>query len=400
MKLSDIDYTWIDSDARLQEFGTLHTQVEWIAFDTEFIGERRDRTLLCLVQVSSPLGIFLIDTIKISQLQPFIDLVVNPNILKITHAGENDYKVLYELYRIIPANVADVQIAAGFAGYKFPVSLSNLLSGEVNRKLDKSYTVIDWEQRPLDDDYVLYALEDVLFLKEIYDRLMDRISKAGMSDWISQEFSYLTERETYAGSPEKEALVAMNLTQLNMRERVMMLRLYTWRYEQAELSGKSKERILPKKWINILAKQLKLGKKHLLSNRSISSGFIEAQWKELERLATAPVTAEEQELVKNVTSEAQSDPVHESLQDLVMSIIRYQCRLKGVDPALVMPPNVIKLLKKNVKSAAHVLESTWRSKLLGEEFLAWIDFDNLLELKFTENRITIEKKASKRNQNP
>lgn len=397
MKPDSINFTWIDTDHKLKDFSKDHTLQQWIAFDTEFIGERRDKTLLCLIQVSSELGIFLIDCIKINDLTPFLNLVINPDILKITHAGENDYKVLFELYRIIPVNVADVQIAAGFAGYKFPVSLAGLMSGELNRKLDKSYTVIDWEQRPLDERYILYAVEDVLFLKQIYDRLLARITKAGMESWIKQEFEFLTLRETYAGSPEKEALAAINLTQLSQKERILMLRLYQWRYDQAELTGKSKEKILPKKWINILARQLKHGKKHLLSNRSISSGFIDAQWTQLELLLNQPTTDDERELVKNATGETPTDPVHESLQDLVMSIIRYQCRLKGVDPGLVMPPHIIKLLKRKVTDASKILETTWRSDLLGDEFLKWIDFENLLSFTFEENKIIIEKNDKNKN---
>ncbi|HNA42376.1 MAG TPA: hypothetical protein PLP81_09795, partial [Saprospiraceae bacterium] len=139
------------------------------------------------------------------------------------------------------------------------------------------------------------------------------------------------------------------------------------------------------------------GKKHLLSNRSISSGFIDAQWTQLELLLNQPTTDDERELVKNATGETPTDPVHESLQDLVMSIIRYQCRLKGVDPGLVMPPHIIKLLKRKVTDASKILETTWRSDLLGDEFLKWIDFENLLSFTFEENKIIIEKNDKNKN---
>lgn len=395
MKLDTISHNWITTNQALKDFAENHKYESWIAFDTEFIGERRDRTLLCLIQVSSVQGIFLIDCIKINDLSPFLEMMVNPSILKITHAGDNDYKVLYELYRIVPVNVADVQIAAGFAGYKYPVSLATLLSSELNQKLDKSFTVIDWEQRPLHDNYVLYAIEDVLFLKDIYDRLMTRIDEAGMNSWVQSEFHHLTLLDTYASPPEKEALLAMYQTKYSTREKVMLLRLFKWRFEQAERTGKIKEKVLPRKWIGILAKQLKLGKNHLLNNRSISPNFIEANWRDLEKLNVDPNSKEELEIVNSIDTETSSDPIHESLQELVLSLVRYQCRIKGVDPAIVMPPQVLKTLKKQTNKTPSVLETTWRYDLLGKDFLGWIDFDNLLKLTFEVDRIIIEKNINK-----
>lgn len=395
MKLETFAHKWLRTNDELRLFAENHRVESWIAFDTEFIGERRDKTLLCLIQVSSPQGIFLIDCIEISDLKPFLELITNPEILKITHAGDNDYKVLYELFRIVPVNVADVQIAAGFAGYKYPVSLATLLSAELHQKLDKSYTVIDWEKRPLHDNYVLYAIEDVLFLKDIYDRLMARIAERGMKNWVQSEFDQLTFPDTYASPPEKEAIQTMYQTKFSLRERVILLRLYQWRFDVAEQTGKLKEKVLPKKWINILAKQLKHGKGHLLNNRSISPNFVEANWTELEKLNLAPNSKSELDIVQNIDSDTVTDPVHESLQELVLSIIRYQCRLKGVDPSLVMPPFILRTLRKQINKTPSLLETTWRFDLLGKEFLEWIDFDNLLELKFEKDKIIIEKKLLK-----
>jgi ribonuclease D len=391
MKLNTVVHKWILTNEELIEFAENHKYDKWIAFDTEFIGEKRDKTLLCLIQISSVQGIFLIDCLKVTDLQPFLEIVQNPEILKITHAGDNEYKVLYELYRITPANVADVQIAAGFAGYKYPTSLANLLSNELGHKLDKSYTVIDWEQRPLHENYVLYAIEDVLFIKDLFDKLMHRITEKGMKDWVECEFQTLTNVELYASPPEKEAIQSMYQTNYSIKERVIVLRLFQWRSEMAEKTGKLKERFLPKKWISVLAKAIKTGKQHLLNNRTIPQYFIGNHWKELEQLAKEPASVSELELVKNIQADVHLDPIHESLQDLVLSLIKYQCRLKGVDPVLVIPPSILKTLKKQISKEPSILETTWRFDLLGKEFLEWIDFDNLLQISFEKDKIIIEK---------
>lgn len=391
MKLNSINFTWIRTFQELSAFYNDHVNTEWIAFDTEFIGEKRDKTLLCLIQISTPKGIYLIDCITIDDLTPFLEIIKNPKILKITHAGENDYKILYELYRVIPSNVADVQIAGGFSGYKYPVSLANLLEKELQHKLDKSFTVIDWDKRPLHENYVLYALEDVLYLKELFDKLMQRIEMNHMTSWVEHEFKALTDIETYVSLPEKEAIQVMLQNRLRNKEKIFVLRLFEWRFAVAEKTGKLKERILPKKWIVVLARQLKLGKTHLLSNRALSSGFIEANWYALEKIYLQNPTENELNIVRNIESDTTQDPIHESLQELVLSLIRYQCRLKGVDPSIVLPPYMIRMLR-NLKHADNsFIENTWRHELLGKDFMEWLDFDNLLQIKVEKDQITIEK---------
>ena len=104
------DFVFINEASQLEDICSQLAEQPWIGFDTEFIGEKRYFTLLCLIQISSPIGSFLIDPLKINNLRPFISLVENPNILKITHAGENDYRLLYQQYDILPSNVFDLSL--------------------------------------------------------------------------------------------------------------------------------------------------------------------------------------------------------------------------------------------------------------------------------------------------
>ena len=92
--LTTLDYTLIETADALKNFYDTNRHVEWLALDTEFIGERRYETLLCLIQVASPNGYFLIDPIKITDLTDFLRLIEDEKILKLTHAGENDYRLL------------------------------------------------------------------------------------------------------------------------------------------------------------------------------------------------------------------------------------------------------------------------------------------------------------------
>jgi len=112
------NYSILTTTQDLEAFASANKDIKWMAIDTEFIGEKRYQTLLCLIQVATPNGLYLIDLIKLKEIKPLLDFLTDANILKITHAGENDYRLLHELYDIIPKNVFDTQVAAGFGGHR------------------------------------------------------------------------------------------------------------------------------------------------------------------------------------------------------------------------------------------------------------------------------------------
>ena len=164
-----LNYTLIETTKALEEFYSANCTTPWMALDTEFIGERRFETLLCLIQVATSEGFFLIDPIQLKDLTLFLKLLEDPNILKITHAGENDYRLINQVYNIIPQNIFDTQIAAGFVGLGYPTSYGKLVEKELNCVLDKGYAATDWEARPLKRKQLEYALSDVTHLREIYE---------------------------------------------------------------------------------------------------------------------------------------------------------------------------------------------------------------------------------------
>src|ERR1035437_1444216 len=85
-------------------------------FDTEFIGESSYRPVLCLVQVSTDERVELIDPMALEDLGPFWDLLADPAVEKICHAGDQDLAIAWQLGRQKPQNVFDCQIGAGLVG--------------------------------------------------------------------------------------------------------------------------------------------------------------------------------------------------------------------------------------------------------------------------------------------
>ena len=97
------------------------------AYDSEFIGELTYLPKLCLIQAASSTRIALIDPLADLDVRPFWELVADPSVEKIVHAGLQDVEPVFRALGNPPANLFDTQIAAGFAGVGYPLSLSKLV---------------------------------------------------------------------------------------------------------------------------------------------------------------------------------------------------------------------------------------------------------------------------------
>ena len=122
-------------------------------------------------------------------------------ITKITHAGDNDYRWLYNLYGTVPSNIFDTQVAAGFVGYKYPVSFRALVESEAQVHLKKGYAVTDWEERPFREKQLGYALDDVLYLPKLWENLSKKLNKVGRTSWAEEEFRRLEDPAYYVKGP-------------------------------------------------------------------------------------------------------------------------------------------------------------------------------------------------------
>ena len=74
-----------------------------IAFDTEFLRERTFYPQLGLLQLADKKDSWLIDPLEPStkDLQPILDLLTNPDVLKVAHSAEQDQECLYSHYGIV-----------------------------------------------------------------------------------------------------------------------------------------------------------------------------------------------------------------------------------------------------------------------------------------------------------
>lgn len=204
------------------------------AFDTEFIRDETFDATLCLIQVAGEGGVTLIDPTAGLDCAMFWELVTDPAIRTIVHAGKEDFDLCLRLTGKPPRNVFDVQVAAGFVGIGYPMSLMRLVAVLVNRRIAKGQTLTDWLRRPLTDDQIQYAIEDVAYLLPMADKLGTMLAEMNRAAWAAEELSRFESAELYR-PPVQERLHKFKGTKsLDGLSLAVLQRLIDWRDKWAQ----------------------------------------------------------------------------------------------------------------------------------------------------------------------
>ena len=380
-------YTLVEDVHDLDRFHQALKSAEWLCFDTEFVGEKRYKTLICLIQVTAEAGNFLLDPLRLPNIDPLLDLIEDPDILKVTHAGENDYRLLYQQHDVLPRNVFDTQVAAGMLGYHYPTGLSKIVSGELGIQLPKGFAVTDWEARPFSQKQLDYALEDVVILEPLWRKLNTRLEKSGRLSWAMEECSQLEKADYYYQDPYHEALNSNLITSLKQKEQIFLLRLFQWRREEAERRDESKNRILQTKLISQIVKAIRGGDQGLKQNRRIPDFLYRKYGQTWLQLHEQPATAEEKAVLKRLPSAPNDDARDEILLELLYLLMKYRCLDENISHSLVRPRNAIRRMKNDPKILENILGSGWRSELLGGDFVEWLTHYDALDLQISGGQI-------------
>lgn len=390
MQAETATFELIEDAAAMQAFARLNEGIEWMCFDTEFIGEKRFITTICLIQIGTEHGFFLIDPLKVSDLQPVINFLMDKKVLKIVHAGDNDYRLFNTHFGIIPRNSFDTQIAAGFVGYKHPVGFSKLVENELRIHVSKGFTVTDWEKRPFQQKQLRYALHDVVYLHELWQRLEDRLSKLGRLEWARAEFRNLEDPESYEQDPYKEALDSNLIKSLKRKEQLFLIRLLLWRTDEARRRDHSKEMVMPSKYISAIVRAVHSGIDALKHDRRLPDSLINRFGELYIDMFERPATPEEREILKQIPRDNSENPKQDIMMEMLDLLVKYKCLQAGISNSIVMPRGILKKMKNDKDYFDTSLETGWRKEFLGEEIISWFKYRNNLEIEFLNGKFELK----------
>lgn len=226
---------WITSDEDLATYCQVWQQQAFISLDTEFVRTSTFYPKTGLVQVADDSACYLIDPLEITDWSGFACLLDNPSVVKVFHACSEDLEVCHRLTGTIPSPVADTQIGAALASLGGVMGFQRLVKAVLDIDIDKGETRSDWLQRPLRPQQVKYAVADVFYLHQCYQRLVTLLTDMGRLTWWQEDCARVIEQgqitEDYSQQYRKVKLA----WKLRPQEQYVLQRLAIWREETARI---------------------------------------------------------------------------------------------------------------------------------------------------------------------
>ncbi|MDO8479407.1 MAG: HRDC domain-containing protein [Candidatus Rokubacteria bacterium] len=192
---------WIRTPEELDALVVSLRGAKTLCIDTEADGLHHHPVKLCLVQVADDRGRgHLIDPLALPTLQPLGPFFADAGVVKVLHAADNDLGYLKRLYGFSVANIFDTAIAARFLGVT-SLSLDGLLRDFIGVDPGPSRQKDDWSKRPLSPAQETYALNDVLHLIPLRQKLLEALRAKGRELWVEEECALIAAMP----APEKAA---------------------------------------------------------------------------------------------------------------------------------------------------------------------------------------------------
>lgn len=212
-----------------------------LGVDTEFMRERTYFAQLCLTQIAGTDEIWCVDPLSAHQQDKFWKELLSHE--WVVHSARQDIEVIYQAAGAMPTSIFDTQIAAGLLGYPAQMGYAGLLKELFDVEIHKTHTRADWSKRPLREEYLQYAAEDVEYLLAACDVLTDKLEEKGRLDWAREDAQWLLDPALYEVSPDQAIERVKGARNFRGRKRAAATRLAAWREAEAI------KRNRPRQWI-------------------------------------------------------------------------------------------------------------------------------------------------------
>lgn len=169
---------YVDSEDKLVTCLEILKNSDLIGIDTEFVRRETYFAKLSLVQIATLDEVFLLDPLAV-KLDNLSAILIDEKITKIFHAPHQDLGIFYHDYHIITRNIFDLQSAIKFLGIRNQISYQDACASILNINIDKTQQFREWNIRPIPQDMIEYAAQDVIYLIAMYHRLKKMMEEKG-----------------------------------------------------------------------------------------------------------------------------------------------------------------------------------------------------------------------------
>lgn len=359
----------VTQTAELEDLCTALATCEFITVDTEFLREHTFWPKLCLIQTAGDGFEGMIDPLAEGiDLQPFYDLLVNPDVTKVMHGCRQDIEIFHKQAGIIPTPTIDTQIAAMVCGFGDAVGYETLIRKTTGGKIDKDSRFTDWGRRPLSAKQLTYALADVTHLRGAYRYLKEELEKNGRYSWLKEEMEILLNPETYEQNPEN---AWKRLKFQDRRPHVMgvLIEVAKWRDATAQTRNVPRNRVLKDDALRELAIQAPQHKSALAKLRAVPNGFENSKYADELLEAISRGRKRDKESLPDLQPPIVNKPGIGTLVDLLKVLLKQRSDETGVAPKLIANVADLERIASDDEPDVPAMHG-WRHEIFGTYALA------------------------------
>ncbi len=243
MKTRQMDYRYVETQTQLEQLVEDLKGSKILAIDTEFLREKTYFAKLCLIQINNGQLKAIIDPLTVHDLKVLVPIMQDESCVKVFHAGSQDLDILYHSLGVMPTPIFDTQMAAALMGFPLQVGYGPLVHALCGVKLAKADSYTDWSRRPLSANQIKYALEDVVYLPQMYADMTDKLAQQGRSTWLEDDFKALANPAKYENDPWEAWHRVKRVASLSAPQLAVARELAAWREREAV------RRNIPRKWV-------------------------------------------------------------------------------------------------------------------------------------------------------
>src|SRR4051794_4794847 len=342
-----------------------------LGLDTEFMPEGRYRPLLCLVQLVVGEEVAILDPLAGPlDAGPLAEVLADPAIEVVLHAGRQDVAILRREWRTTFTNVFDTQVAAGFAGFSAQAGYNGLLHDVLKIRLPKTASFTRWDARPLTEEQLRYAEGDVEHLLALADEISSRLSAKGRLEWAREECVAIAEA-TDERDPEEVWRRLPRVSGLDARDRAVARELAAWRERTASAEDRPVGSVLRDPTVVELAKRKPAGRRELAQIRGVNPDVVRRRGPDI--LAAIERGRDAEPIRAGEGDRLSLDAVDGPAIALAESLVRSRAQEAGLAYELIaaradLAPIVVSARRGTDEPDVRTLRG-WRRELVGAELL-------------------------------
>jgi ribonuclease D len=305
-----------------------------------------------------------VDPLAIADLTPLVDAIYNPNITKVLHSCRQDLEIFFQITGKIPGPIFDTQIAAPLLGFQENPGYAMLVSSFLNINLSKAHTRADWTERPLSQDQIQYAADDVIYLCKIYTIMCEQLEKLGRLNWLESDFALLNNPELYQLSPENAWLKIRGKNKLTGRQLSILQALSEWRERTAQTENKPRNWLFPDDMLLELGKLQPVTTSDLAKIRNINERSVNRYGKVICELIDAARQRPPKPL-REKDGSGKKTQQHEAILDVLSAIVRIRAEENSLNPVILATRKDLEQLLFAEDDC--LLLQGWRYNMAGKE---------------------------------